>query len=259
MIATAGLMFRPGQSVLHRANPLTKLCLLLWVMTLAFLLPWPALWAAAVALVLGAGRPGTGAPVLRRFVALGAPFTLAVLVFHGLILPRPDHLPVLSGHPWPAYSPSGLTHAALLSGRIALIFAAGLIFSATTHPADLLRSFDAAHWPPGLAYLLAAPMLLIEDFGARTRAIRDAQAVRGLNFGGSLRNRIMALTMLVVPLVTVALADAQERGDVLTARGFRALPRRSLLNPPPDSLRQSMARRVLLGLALIQIGIAPWL
>jgi energy-coupling factor transport system permease protein len=264
MSGTASLIYRPGQSLLHRANPLTKLSLLLWVLTLAFVLPWWLLWAATFLLVVGARLPEVGAPILRRFILLSAPFTVAVLIFHGLIMPRPDFVPVFtgaffSGPGWLRFSPSGLDHAALLSGRIALILAAALLFSATTHPATLLHSFDAAHWPPGLAYLLAAPLLLIEDFSARTRAIRDAQGARGMNLGGSLRNRIRALTMLVVPLVTAALSDAHERGDVLTARGFRALPQRSLLNPPPDSPRQSLLRKVLLGLALLQIGAAPWI
>jgi energy-coupling factor transport system permease protein len=245
----------PAESPLHRANPMTKLAALLWFGTVSFVLPWPALWLASFLMLLSAFPLGVGRAVLRRYLVLSLPFLLAVFLFHGFVLDRPDFRPLF---PILHYSPAGLEHAALIGGRISLMLSASLLFVATTHPATLLRSFDAAGWPPGLSFLLASPLLLIDQFAARARAIRDAQMTRGLNVDAGVPARLRAIRILIVPLVTLALADAQERAGVLTARGFRALPFRTVAEPPADSLFQRRLRIGLLVLAALQAGYGPW-
>jgi energy-coupling factor transport system permease protein len=244
----------PGESILHRANPLTKLAAVLWFVAVSFVLPWPALWLGSLLLLLAAFPLGIGPVVLWRYLVLSLPFTLAVFIFHGFVLGRPDFRPAF----WVLdYSLVGLEHAALIGGRISLMLSASLLFVATTHPATLLRSFDAAGWPPGLSFLLASPLLLIEQFAARAGAIRDAQQTRGLAVTGIV-SRLQAIRILIVPLVTLALADAHERSNVLTARGFRALPRRTVFAPPADSAAERRLRIALVVLAGLLLGYALW-
>ena len=247
-------IFSPGESILHRANPLTKLALLVWIIALSFVLSWPALWLSSFILVALSIPFGFKGKVLKRFALLSLPFVLAVFIFHGLILPQNDF--ISTGYL--RYSADGLAHAALLSGRISLMLAGSLLFVSSTHPSTLLRAFDVARFPPGVSYLLASPLLLLDEFGARAKAIQDAQRSRGLNTESGVKSRLNALSMLVVPLVTSALSDAHERADVLNARGFRALPYRTTLHAQKDSGGEKQFRRVLYLLSVLQIGYALW-
>ncbi|WP_411036899.1 energy-coupling factor transporter transmembrane component T family protein [Shinella sp. BYT-45] len=240
----------PGKSRLHRAHPITKLLLVAFCITTSFVTPWPFLWPLTLALLAAGAVSGIGRLVAGRYIVLSLPFTFAVFAFHGLIMPRPDFRPLVS---WLAYSPAGIEHAAIIGGRISVMLAASMLFVATTHPAALLRAFDAARWPPALSFLLASPLLLLDQFAARTRAIREAQQARGLEIGGSLVARIRALHILLVPLLTLALSDAQERAHVLTARGFRALPYRTVIHPPDDSAPERLLRIALTGAMILEI------
>jgi energy-coupling factor transport system permease protein len=235
----------PGKSLLHRANPFTKLVLVLFFIVTSFVLAWPLLWLATLALLLTGLVTGIGPTLVTRYIALSLPFSFAVFAFHSLVLPRQDFEPVFA---WISYSPSGLEHAAITGGRICVMLAASLLFVTTTHPAVLLRSFDAARWPPALSFLLASPLLLLDQFAARAKAIRDAQQTRGLAIGGSVSARLAAVRILIVPLLTLALSDAQERAHVLTARGFRALAYRTVIDPPADTV---LEKRLRLGLWVI--------
>jgi len=246
---------RPGTSALHRANPLTKLAALLLLAALLFVLPWPGAWAGTLLLLAAAFGLRIGGVVLRRYLVLATPFLIAVFIFHGLIVDRPDRMPLAA---FLSYSREGLTYAAVLSGRISLMLTGSLLFVATTHPAALLRSLDVAGMPPGLSFLLASPLLLIDEFTKRAGAIRDAQQARGMRVD-TFSDRLRALRLLAVPLVTLALADAQERSGVLNGRAFRAFPRRAVLSPPPDTALERRLRHVLVAVSVLLVGCALWL
>ncbi|GLU29161.1 hypothetical protein Brsp01_43940 [Brucella sp. NBRC 12950] len=221
---------------------------------MSFIINWLALWILTFVLAALSIPFGMQEKVLKRFVLLSLPFVLAVFIFHGVLLPQSDFVSI----GYLRYSPEGVAHAALLSGRISLMLAASLLFVSSTHPSTLLRSFDGARLPPGVSYLVASPLLLLDEFGARAKAIQDAQRSRGLNTEGSMKARFNALSMLVVPLVTSALSDAHERADVLNARGFRALPYRTTLHPLKDSAVEKQYRRALYLISILQVGYALW-
>ncbi|MDQ0321986.1 energy-coupling factor transport system permease protein [Pararhizobium capsulatum DSM 1112] len=230
---------------------MTKLTGVLAVVVTSFILPWPTLWLSSAALLISAFWFRIGWLVLVRYVTLSLPFTVAVFVFHGLVLPKSDTFRAFG---WLPYSPFGLEHAAIIGGRISLMLAASLLFVTTTAPATLLGAFDTARWPPALSFLLASPLLLIDQFAVRANAIRDAQQTRGLAIGGSVTARLGALRMLFVPLLTSALSDAQERAQVLNARGFRALPYRTVVNPPADNALQRWLRLGLFAVIALELG-----
>lgn len=232
----------PVEGFLHRANPFTKLVFLLFCVVTAFVPAWPVLWCASAVLMLVGFASGVGREIFVRYWIFSLPFTLAVFGFHGLVLSRPDFEPFLG---WLHYSPAGIRYAALVGGRISFMLMSSLLFVAATHPSALLRALDAARWPPAAAFLLASPLLLIDQFTARINAIRDAQQTRGLALDGWPFARVHALRILIVPLLTLALSDAHERANVLTARGFRALPHRTVIDPPRDSNVEKVLRLVL--------------
>ncbi|MDQ0470318.1 energy-coupling factor transporter transmembrane component T family protein [Labrys wisconsinensis] len=245
------LLFSPGTSLLHRANPLTSLALMLWMLSAAIILPTPAaavLLAAAIAAGLLAG---VGRRALERLAITMGPVGLALLLVHGFLVARPDLVPFGPV----SVSPSGLAYALRVFVRLTTMLAATLLFVTTTHPGDLLKALDQRGVPPGVGYLVASPLLLIEPFSERARAIRDAQRARGLDTGGSWRARAAALPILLIPLITLALADLDHRASILSARAFRAQRRRTVIDAPADDRRQVWLRRALLLAAVLQLGL----
>ena len=245
------LLFTPGESLLHRANPLTSLVIMLWMISFAAVMPTAAtagltLLAVAVSLATGVGKRA-----VKRLLLTMTPIGVALVVVHGLLIDRPD----VSSIGLVSVSPSGLDYALRVFMRVACMLMATLLFVTTTHPSDMLKALDQRGVPPGLGYLIASPLLLIEPFSDRAKAIRDAQRVRGLDISGSWKARIKALPVLLMPLITQALSDLDHRASTLSGRAFRALPRRTVINAPADSTLQVWFRRGLLGLAILQLGI----
>jgi len=245
------LLFSPGDSLLHRANPLTKLCLMLWMISAAAVLPTigaAVLTLAAIGLSLATG---VGRRSVKRLLLTMLPIGLALVVVHGLLIERPD---VVRFGPVPV-SADGLDYALSVFMRLSAMLMATLLFVTTTHPSDMLKALDQRGVPPGLGYLIASPLLLIEPFSERARAIRDAQSVRGLDISGSWKARIKALPVLLMPLITLALSDLDHRASILSGRAFRSHPRRTVINAPRDTAFQIQARRILLVLAVLQLGL----
>jgi energy-coupling factor transport system permease protein len=118
-----------------------------------------------------------------------------------------------------------------------------------------MKSLDQRGVPQGLSYVLASPLLLLEPISLRAKNIRDAQRARGLDLNGNWTARLLALPALVTPLITLALTDLDHRALVLNGRAFRARPRRTVLDPPPDSDAQRWFRRIVLIVAVLQIGL----
>ena len=245
------LLFTPGESLLHRANPITSLALMLWMISAAAVLPTMGTSILVAAAILVSLVTGVGKRAVKRLLLTMTPIGVALVVVHGLLIERPDFY----DHGLVSISPSGLDYALKVFMRVAAMLMATLLFVTTTHPSDMLKALDQRGVPPGVGYLVASPLLLIEPFSDRAKAIRDAQRVRGLDMTGSWKARIKALPVLLMPLITLALSDLDQRASVLSGRAFRALPRRTVINAPHDSTFQLWLRRILFALAVLQLGI----
>ena len=248
------LLYRPGTSWLHRIHPLTKLCFLLWSMTAAFSLPWQIAIPASLALIVVGALSGIGRSLLRLWSATVAPLVVALVILHGWLLHAPD-MTVWGALRW---SRVGLEAAARTSGRISLLLASSLLMLVTTHPSQMVKALDAEGVSPGLSYLIASPLLLVESFAEKAHAIRDAQRARGLAIEGPLWKHPTTLVAVLVPLVVFGLDDAHRRSAALTGRAFRALSRRTVLGCPSDSRHGPLVRWLLLAAAVLQGGLALW-
>jgi len=249
--AGGGLLFTPGQSLMHRANPLTSLVVTLWSISLAAILPLAGTVTFVAAIVGFAYANGVGPVTLKRLALTMIPFGIALFLVHGVLVHAPDDVrvgPLL-------LSPSGFGYAATLFFRLAAMLAASLVFVATTHPSDMLKSLDARGVSPVVSYLIASPLLLLEPLSLRARGIRDAQRARGMDLTGTWRARIAALPAMLIPLVALALSDLDHRVLVLTGRAFRAHKRRTVLDAPGDDSRQMWFRRILAVVAVLQLGV----
>ena len=215
---------------------------------------WPVtvLLAALAVVLAGGGALGFGRLLLWRMALLLAPLALALFVVHGLLIARG---PVAECGPLTCY-PEGLSHAALIFARLALLLGICLVFVMTTRPSDLARALDGKGVPPSVSYLLTAPLALVDAVMQEAGQVRDSLQLRGLSADDGLWARVRILAAMMNPLVRSLITEVPVRAEMLEMRGFRALPRRSLINPAHDSAAEIGLRRGLLFLALLQLGMA---
>ncbi len=245
-------MFQPGpDSAFRRASPLTRLALVAAVAAMLPLWPAPVLLGALAAVLAGGALLGFGRLLAWRMALLMAPLALALAVVHGFLIPRG---PVAACGPL-ACHPEGLAHALLVFARLGLLLGICLVFVMTTRPSDLARALDGAGVPPSISYLLTAPLALVGTVGQEARQIRDSLHLRGFSSQGGIGMRIRMLAAMMNPLVRGLITDAPSRAEALEMRGFRAFPRRALLDPPRESSAEIRLRRGLLALALLQLGL----
>lgn len=86
--------------------------------------------------------------------------------------------------------------------------------------------------------------------------MREALQVRGVTVRGGQVCQLRALALIVMPLVRMQLIEAAPRARSLEGRGFGALRRRTLLEPPPDDRAQAGLRWLSLALAVGLLGLA---
>jgi len=122
-----------------------------------------------------------------------------------------------------------------------------------------IRALFASRLPPGMAYLFAGPLLVVEQLKQRLTTIHEAQRARGVPLDGHWYQRLRALPALVVPLTHNALNDLAVRGAALDMRAFRLHPRRTTLWAPPDSVAQRLARYGMLITMVAEAGVWLWL
>lgn len=249
------MLYRPGQSRLHRAEPLTKLALIVLAASMLPLWPAPVLLGAAALAVAAGMFSGIGGPLMRRLALLLAPVALALIAVHGFLL---ENGPPRAFGPL-EYYPQGLARGLGYFARIALLLSVSLLAVMTTRIGDLARALDDKGLPAALAYLLTAPLNLIESIALEAGAIRDSLQVRGLAASQGFAARARLLAALIGPLVRNLIAEAGPRAEALDGRGFRALPRRSLAQPIQTSRPEAALRLGLLLLAAAQLAaLALW-
>jgi energy-coupling factor transport system permease protein len=191
---------------LGREHPLTKLCLVLWAVSLILIVP--RLAAALLFVLVGAFglTLDSGINWFRRWLltlAPLAPLAISLFIIHAFFLHASD-IRWAGGIP---VSRQGLLEAASLIARVGFALGAFLLFLSTTHPSALLKALDANKVSPGLSYVLATPLLLVDLFAERARSTQAAQQTRGLSLERSALSRFLALPTLLVPLVTLGLMD----------------------------------------------------
>jgi len=243
------MLYRDGQSALHRANPLTKWAVLPLLVTAASVWP-PAVLIAFTCLVVGfAFASGVGLFVGRRIVIILGPLAFALFAVNGVLLARGE--PVVAGAV--TYYPEGIAHALRLFSRLALLVAGGLIVTATTRPADLAKALDQIGLSPAVSFLLTAPLLLIDGVAQEAGATRDSLRVRGLATSRGVGAKLRIVWFAVTSVARGLLTTAGTRAFSLDGRGFRSLPRRTIFDPLRDTPGQARLRGLLLGLAALHI------
>jgi energy-coupling factor transport system permease protein len=246
--------YLPGESWLHRRNPLTKLLALAWVLVAAFLLPSWVLPILVVLVTAAAWSAGV-LPNLVRAMRIPAALLLSILLVNAFLFPGATDRLVGIGPI--GITREGLSFGLISAGRILVAFLASVTFLLTTLADDLLESLIARGASHRIAFVVLSAVQMVPRLQARAGAILEAQQARGLPITGSLRNRIGALVPLVGPVLLGSLIDVRERTFALEARGFGARPDRTayrvVADPPGDRLLRILLVAGILGVIVAAI------
>jgi energy-coupling factor transport system permease protein len=250
---------RPNpNAVLARANPLAKLAAALLLMAVLFVSVDPV--TPVVILVGLAGSVwlsglGWRTLLLRTWPVLLAAASISVL--NALFAaPRDDELFRIG--------PIGLSAESLQSGialglRVLAIAYTGVLAVVTTDPTDLTDALiQQLHLSPRFAVGALAAVRLMPVMAGEWQTISLARRARGVSAG---RSPLVAIRLFLGKLLTLlvgAIRRATRLASAMEARGFGALPCRSVARPQHMAARDwwLIAAAATLGLAAIGLSLA---
>jgi energy-coupling factor transport system permease protein len=221
--------YRPTDSYLHRLDARAKLLPVLAVMILALVTTSVIFYLIVLAaLVAGLLASGVGTAALLRNFRPVLFLVLLTALFH-LIFTARDSRPLFDILGF-AITEGGVSRAVYFSMRLLIFVTIAFLVTLTSSPSDLAESFTRLFRPLrkiripvdelGLILFMAIRFIpiLVDEF----TAIRNAQAVRGVNFTGSTIQRLRKSVYLLVPVFLAALARADDLAIAMEARGYRS-------------------------------------
>lgn len=247
----------PGNSIIHRINPITKIVWVVGYIVLAF--------ATQNIIILG---------VMSIFAFLLGPIArITVPLLKGMLILVPIGSSLLAlqmiapavEKPWtPAWElggfviyTDGLYYGIVLLLRIVASLIIALVMVMTTHPSDLFTSLAKLKMPYILNFMSAMTLQLIPVFQREFGIIMSAQKSRGMKGSG-----FAAVLPSFVPVFVGAIERVQQLAISLESRGFGS-------DGHKTSYRQVRARPMdwvigvigfvgLIGLAVISILKGLW-
>jgi len=248
---------RPGPSVVHRLNPLTKATLATTTSVAAVVLGGLVgpLLLVAVAVVVPAIAAGVVGRLAKTALLLAFPIALSAFLVNVFFLPGAETVLFRIG-PITATA-EGLGFAFEIMARIMAISGAVTLFYLTTRPADLVLDLERRGVSPRVAFVANASVQTVPAMVERAAQITAAQRARGLDTEGSPWRRVRGIVPIVGPVILGSIAEVEERTMALEARAFTRPGRRTLLWSPADGRAEPLVRwGLLIGLvALIGLRI----
>ncbi|HEY8462926.1 MAG TPA: energy-coupling factor transporter transmembrane component T [Bacillota bacterium] len=245
-------LYQPGDSLIHRLDPLSKILYILTVVVFSFVIPLPipaliTLFCSGILLLVGRVLP----KVIPLMMYSG--FVLAsVMIIQGLYMAE-NKTPVMVAGPLVFYS-EGITYALRLCLRVLNLLGAFAVLVLTTKPADLIENLINKGLSPQVGYVFASILQIIPQLAVKAGMILDAQRCRGLETEGNLGVRVKAFLPIIGPVVINSLLDTQERAMALEVRGFnRRGPRTYLKEYRPSVYEMTIQWGLILVMAVALI------
>lgn len=241
-MSTRATLYVPGESFLHKLNPLTKMILIIAFFVVVFPLMNPfILFAFVVLTVVLAAAVGVFKDFLKGMYVL-VPASLAMVFFQTFwpAIP-PPWKPLLKIGPLTAYH-EGLYYGLVFAGRIMAMGAFALLMVLVTHPVDLFISLLKIKVPYILGFMTIVTLQLIPILMREFTTVIQAQRSRGLKARG-----LTALVPSMVPLFAASMERVQQLAMSLEARAFGSSGKKTSLR----EVKMSVADYVVIPLSII--------
>lgn len=218
----------PGESIIHRADPRTKIVLSIVFMAVIFIID--SFWTfAAMTLFTIMTVLISGVPI--KYTLRGLKPLLFIIIFTAVInIFTTGGTPISQTIPFKYITYEGIVLALKLAVRLALIIISGSLLTFTTTPIlltdgieSLLSPFKRIGLPAHeLAMMMSIALRFIPTLLEETDKIMKAQAARGADFDtGNLMQRAKSFVPVLVPLFVSAFRRADELATAMEARCYR--------------------------------------
>lgn len=217
----------PGNSVIHRLDPRTKILGTIMLIVVLFMVK--SFWGYAL-VALGIAGLIFASEISWRYVIRGLRPLLVIL-----ILTVSLHLFMTEGRvifqlwflkiTW-----EGLVRGAMMGSRLVLLIVGTSLLTLTTSPIQLTDGIESLLTPgkkigiPAheLAMMMTIALRFIPTLLEETEKIMKAQMARGADFqSGGIMQRAKSLVPLLVPLFVNAFRRADDLAIAMEARGYR--------------------------------------
>ena len=223
---TLGQYF-PGNSVIHRLDPRTKLVMLVVYIVALFLASGPASYGLMLVLLLTSIRISSipGKAFLRGMKPL-----VFILIFTGILnLLFTQGEKVLVSFWVITITLEGVVRSIYMMARILMLIAGTFLLTYTTSPIALTDGLESLLNPlkkikvpvHELAMMMCIALRFIPTLIEETDKIMSAQKARGADFEtGKLMDRVKALVPILVPLFISAFRRADELATAMECRCY---------------------------------------
>lgn len=243
-------IYQPGESILHRTNPVTEIVLAICLSLIVFIVQDYRIPLVLTVILVGfVFVAQVHRLVLKLYAGLAIPFAFFLLLVQGILLQPSDPTPLATVGPVTVWE-SGFAQARLIFLRISVLILGFLLFATTAQPQNMRIALMDIGVPSKLAYVFIASLQIIPEIRDRAEAITEAQQARGLDTSADIRTRLKSIVALMAPLLISTLIVANTRALALNARGFQATGPRTYLYEVPDSPGER-ALRYLAGVAVV--------
>ena len=220
--------FFPGESVIHRLDPRTKLIMLVvYIVALFMAVSWVS-YGIMAAFLLIAIKISTIPP---KSIVKGMKPLVMILVFTGILnlfFTTGEGTPLVSFWVLTIYA-EGITRAFFMVVRILMLISGTFLLTYTTSPIALTDGLESLMSPlkkvgvpvHELSMMMCIALRFIPTLIEETDKIMCAQKARGADFeNGSLVDRAKALIPILVPLFISAFRRADELATAMECRCY---------------------------------------
>ncbi|MFA7407561.1 MAG: energy-coupling factor transporter transmembrane component T [Anaerolineaceae bacterium] len=205
----------PGNSIIHRMNPLPKLMWTVGVLAVSFATRNPAVLGAVFALGLLLVLIAQVGSAYLKVVMVLLPVSLALITLQSIApaFPRP-WTPIIGWGPFTVYQ-EGIYSGISMALRIFSLTTWAMVFIMTSHPSDIFTSLKRVGMPYTLNFILIMTLQLIPILQNEFAVVLNAQksrAMKGTGFG--------ALLPSMVPVFVGAIERIQQLSISLESRAF---------------------------------------
>ena len=224
---TLGQYF-PGNSVIHRLDPRTKLLgLVLFIVALFVAENWLGFAVVAAFLIFVIAISG----IPLKSVTKGLKPILFIMIFTGILnLFYTDGTHIIAQWGPVTLTWEGVDRALFMIARIMMLIVGSFMLTYTTSPISLtdglerlLSPLKKLHLPVHeLSMMMCIALRFIPTLIEETDKIMSAQKARGADFeNGSLMDRVRALIPILVPLFISAFRRADELATAMECRCYQ--------------------------------------
>jgi len=245
--------FRPGDSLLHRLDPVTKTVALFAISFLAFgtFFSIPQLVIAVLSIFAAIKLGNITVKDLWRGTGWMFLASVSFFVIQSILLKMVGENIAFNFFGKPIYWET-IDYSLAVSLRIYTIFLVSFIFIRTTHPRDLAVSFvqvlKLPYRVPYSFFIALRIMPLIED---EAKTISAAHKVRGVGEKQGIKGRFENAKRFTVPLLIRSLRSASITVQSMESRGFGAYPTRTYVDEIKMTQTGKIISYVLIGMVVV--------